>query len=71
LLWSRINGPIGGVLMMIAGLAALFLPPSPLKPVLLMLAFLALFQSRLWLGGWLDRRGTPTSDHSHGKAPAE
>jgi len=49
LLWSRISGGVGGALMMIAGLAALFLPPSPAKPVLLLLALFAVFQSRIWL----------------------
>ena len=52
LLWSRINGAAGGVLMMIAGFAAIFLPATPMKPVLLLLALFALFQSRLWLVKW-------------------
>jgi len=52
LLWSRINGGVGGVLMMIAGLAGIFLPPSPIKLVLLMFALFAVFQSRLWVGKW-------------------
>jgi hypothetical protein len=38
LLWSRINVGVGGALMMIAGFAGFFLPPSPIKPVLLMFA---------------------------------
>ena len=46
LLWSRINVGVGGVLMMIAGFAGFFLPPSPIKPVLLMFALFAVFQSR-------------------------
>ena len=49
LLWSRINGAAGGVLMMIAGFAGIFLPPSPIKPVLLMFAVFAVFQSRFWV----------------------
>jgi hypothetical protein len=52
LLWSRINGAAGGVLMMIAGFAAIFLPATPVKPVLLLFALFALFQSRLWLVKW-------------------
>jgi hypothetical protein len=46
--WSRISGAVGGAFMMLAGLAAIFLPPGPLKPVLLLLALFALFQSRVW-----------------------
>lgn len=52
LLWSRINGAAGGVLMMIAGFAGIFLPPTPMKSVLLLFALFALFQSRLWRGKW-------------------
>jgi hypothetical protein len=47
LLWSRINVGVGGVLMMIAGFAGIFLPPSPIKPVLLMFALFAMLQSRV------------------------
>jgi hypothetical protein len=46
--WSWISGAVGGGFMMLAGLAAIFLPPGPLKPVLLLLALFALFQSRVW-----------------------
>jgi hypothetical protein len=49
LLWLRINVGLGGVLMMIAGFAGIFLPPSPIKPVLLMFAIFAVFQSRFWV----------------------
>jgi hypothetical protein len=49
LLWSRINVGVGGALMMIAGFAGIFLPPSPIKPVLLMFALFAVFQSRFWV----------------------
>jgi hypothetical protein len=52
LLWSRISVVVGGALMMIAGLAGLFLPPNPIKPVLLLFAVFAVFQSRLWLVRW-------------------
>jgi hypothetical protein len=52
LLWSRISVGVGGVLMMIAGFAGIFLPPSPIKPVLLMFALFAVFQSRFWVGKW-------------------
>jgi hypothetical protein len=48
LLWSRINVGVGGVLMMIAGFAGIFQPPSPIKPVLLMFALFAMLQSRFW-----------------------
>jgi hypothetical protein len=50
LLWSRIN--VGGVLMMIAGFAGIFLPPSPIKPVLLMFALFAMLQSRFLVEKW-------------------
>jgi hypothetical protein len=46
--WSRISGAVGGAFMMLAGLAAIYLPPGPIKPVLLLLALFALFQSRIW-----------------------
>lgn len=49
LLWSRINAGVGGVLMMVAGFAGIFLPPSPIKPVLLMFALFAVFHSRFWV----------------------
>ena len=48
-LWSRINVGVGGVLMMIAGFAGIFLAPSPIKSVLLMFALFAVFQSRFWV----------------------
>jgi len=49
LLWLRINVGVGGALMMVAGFAGIFLPPSPIKPVLLMFALFAVFQSRFWV----------------------
>jgi hypothetical protein len=52
LLWSRINVGVGGVLMMIAGFAGIFLPPSPIKPVLLMFALFAMLQSRFLVEKW-------------------
>ena len=52
LLWSRVNVGVGGVLMMIAGFAGFFLPPSPIKAVLLMFALFAVFQSRFWVEKW-------------------
>ena len=52
LLWSRIDGGVGGALMIIAGFAEFFLPPSPIKLVLLMFALFALFQSRIWVEKW-------------------
>ena len=52
LLWSRINVGVGGALMMIAGFAGIFLPPSPIKPVLLMFALFAMLQSRFWAEKW-------------------
>jgi hypothetical protein len=52
LLWSRINVGVGGVLMMIAGFAGISLSPSPIKPVLLMFALFAIFQSRVWVDKW-------------------
>jgi hypothetical protein len=52
LLWSRINVGVGGVLMMIAGFAGIFLPPSPIKPVVLMFALFAMLQSRFLVEKW-------------------
>ena len=52
LLWSRVSVGVGGLLMMIAGFAGIFLPPSPTKPILLMFALFAVFQSRFWVGKW-------------------
>jgi hypothetical protein len=52
LLWSRISAAIGGVLMMSAGFAGIFLRPNPIKPVLLLFALFAVFQSGLWFRRW-------------------
>jgi hypothetical protein len=49
LLWSRTSVGVGGALMVIAGLAVIFLPSSPMITVLFLLALFTAFQSRAWL----------------------